>query len=190
MTIDRSSYLEIENTIENQGSEFSAAEVHGLITGMLCLDPALKFHEWAGAANIRDFAEHEHAHELMDLFADTRDRLSDDGFEFCPLLPDDDESISKRAAALSEWCGGFLYGLGCLGKTLSWPESCREILSDFAAISNVDPESSEDEDDEEALMELIEYVRVAVELLRVELQSANASAQVQQSFRGRRDLSS
>ncbi|MGH8499321.1 MAG: UPF0149 family protein, partial [Methylococcales bacterium] len=66
----------------------------------------------------------------------------------------------------------FLYGLGRAGVKISWPDPCKEIICDFIAISDVDPDSDEEDDnDEDSLMELIEYIRVGVELIRIELQS-------------------
>ena len=92
--------------------------------------------------------------------------------DFQPLLPDESESIEVRALALALWCQGFIDGCGmCIAeldldiKSISDGE-ISEIIEDFSQISTLDSNSILQEEEEEiALMELVEYVRVSVQLL-------------------------
>ena len=97
--------------------------------------------------------------------------------QFDLLLPPDEEPLAVRTAALAEWCQGFLYGLGAGGI----PDARRlegdagELVRDFAEISRASVGSSEDQEaDENAYGELVEFVRVGVQLLFEELGSARA----------------
>jgi uncharacterized protein YgfB (UPF0149 family) len=67
--------------------------------------------------------------------------------------------------SLSEWCQGFLLGFS---QSISrnkgvLPEDVEELLSDFVEITRIDMESTgDDEEDENALMEIEEYIRIGV----------------------------
>jgi uncharacterized protein YgfB (UPF0149 family) len=92
--------------------------------------------------------------------------------EFQPLLPTDDEALSVRTEALADWVQGFLYGLGgsTSGATLPLSPQSSEILADFAEISRAGEVGSEDAElEENAYAELVEFVRVGVQLMHEEL---------------------
>jgi hypothetical protein len=98
----------------------------------------------------------------------TADALQDEAFSFNPLLPDEDEDIIARTAALASWCEGFLAGFAyrlageeALPGSLS--DEAAEVLRDIAALAQAEagPEETEDEA-EDSFSELVEYLRVAV----------------------------
>jgi uncharacterized protein YgfB (UPF0149 family) len=99
--------------------------------------------------------------------------------DFAPLLPDDDTPLRERADALSLWCQGFLYGLGSgttpdPGKVSS---EAGEIIRDLTEITHVGVEADEEnEENEAAFAEVVEFVRVGVQLLFVELAPARGEA--------------
>lgn len=87
-------------------------------------------------------------------------------FDFQLLLPSDDAPLADRADALIAWCNGFLGGLG-----LAAPASdalsgeATEALQDIGRIAASDLAYEETEADEDALAEIVEFVRVAALLL-------------------------
>ena len=93
--------------------------------------------------------------------------FEDPGLGFRPLLPEDGQPLQRRAQALADWCEGFLYGLGISGldqERLSG--ATREALQDLAQIARMKVEGMEvSEREEEALMEVSEFVWVAAMLL-------------------------
>jgi uncharacterized protein len=93
--------------------------------------------------------------------------------EFAPLLPEDEAPIETRAAALGAWCQGFLYGLGTssLSDATALPGDVGEVVRDLTEITHVAADSAESlESNEGAYAELVEFVRVGVQLLFDELE--------------------
>lgn len=175
-------------------SDGDASELHGLICGLLSALPAASTEEllraleplgeWQWTADHRG-----HLQRGMLEFASAMDSSD---FTFTPLLPADSAVLGERAACLGLWCGGFIAGFAA-GQNHSQPQSPgaeqQEILNDLAQIARVDAslEGFVDHDDEEAsdqaeraaelqaldqeeqedaYFELLEYVRTAVMLMR------------------------
>ena len=84
------------------------------------------------------------------------------------LLPTDDAPLADRAAALGQWCQGFLHGFGVNAGGLELSTDAKEVLQDLAAISQVQDALEESEDGEGDYMEVMEYLRVAPLLLFTE----------------------
>jgi hypothetical protein len=150
----------------------SAAEIHGLLTGWLCAPPSAG---GDGAAFLRKqlVAEHPTAARLVDELAAelsdwTRAQLADPGFGFTPLLPDESEGIARQTEALADWCQGFVYGLAEAGvrDLHRLPKDVREFLEDMLSLAGAESDATASEEDEaRALAELVEYVRVGVQLV-------------------------
>lgn len=164
------SFEEIQNTLQHGAVSGGAADAHGLLSGMLCMDSALDSEQWLVDCLGREL-ESLHAASrslLQQLFEQTRHQLVEFDFSFEPLLPGDDDTLEERAEALGEWCHGFLRGIGFTGKDSNWPGECSEILHDFLEITHLDQHAS-GETDETAYTELAEYVRVGVQVIHSEL---------------------
>jgi hypothetical protein len=95
------------------------------------------------------------------------------------LLPPDHLPLAQRAAAFGEWCQGFVYGLAS-GKALDFKclsADVREIITDFTQFTSLDLEADDDEDGlEAAYADLVEYARVGVQLVFLELSPRPAPA--------------
>ena len=91
------------------------------------------------------------------------------------MLPDDDEHISVKAESIGFWCEGFLHGMvsgkhaEALKKRLA-TEPLAGLIKDMLEITRASFDEDEDgETSESAYAELVEYVRVAVQLAYEEL---------------------
>ncbi|HEX5637076.1 MAG TPA: UPF0149 family protein, partial [Gammaproteobacteria bacterium] len=85
----------------------------------------------------------------------------------------DEASLAERTEALAEWCQGFVFGLaaGGLKRETELPADTAELISDMVAISRAGLDQDEPDDtDEDAYMQLCEYVRMGVLLITEELQ--------------------
>ena len=124
------SYADIQDAVSHYQGSGSAAEAHGLLAGMLCIDPAIASEQWLDSlADPEERVVQSFDLALLEqLFEATRKQLDDFDFSFEPLLPDDDMPLPERALALSEWCQGFLGGLGFGAKGSDWPGECTELL--------------------------------------------------------------
>jgi uncharacterized protein YgfB (UPF0149 family) len=156
------------------------AELHGVLCGRVSGGEHLS--EENLIATVAEFLEidRERVEDLGDMLPElyqfTVGQISSSGFEFSPLLPDDDFSLNERLSSLGEWCQGYLYGLGNTELPLETELTgdIADALRDLASISHVAALEDEnpDEEDEVSYSELIEYVRVAVLLIHAELNAA------------------
>ncbi len=177
-SIDAESYAEIHQLLHSTGLALSPAEVQGTICGMLCGGAGSLLDNWL----IELSAEAENRAEvpaldqvLSRLRAQTVGQIDEDDLGLELLLPADDAPTAGRTIAVRDWCHGFLYGFGLSGRTslADLSAEVREALHDFSEIARLDTaEVNGDETDEQALMELEEYIRMATLLIRTELSSA------------------
>ena len=164
-------YPDIDAILAKFETEYTAAESHGMATGMLCGNIRTETGFW-----LREIAQesgevgNDELSLLENFFEETRGLLSESDYSFELFLPDDDISLSDRVEAFGYWCQGFLYGIGAVGKTENWPEEGREIMRDIAEFTKLDPHA-EGEEAENDLMEITEYLRAAVLFLHTELNS-------------------
>lgn len=150
-------------------ADCSASELHGVITGLLAggarLNRSALMKSLEGHADPSQAFGDSFIASLWQLQLKTLEDLDADELVFQPLLPDDDDDLSLRVLALSDFCRGVLAGFG-LGVQASHPalaqESVRETLQDIVNISQVDSVDDGDEDSEVAYAELHEFVRMAV----------------------------
>jgi len=95
-------------------------------------------------------------------------QLEDRDFAFELLLTDSDD-VSAQADAMFSWTRSFLggFGLGSGGRRPTLSEEGEEALTDMASLARASSEDFEagGDDDDEALSEIEEFIRVAVLLL-------------------------
>ena len=101
-------------------------------------------------------------------------QINDPSCDFQLFLPDDEEDLRERVEALTAWCQGFVYGLavGGLSDIKDLPEDTMELIKDIIEISKAesDRESDPTEEDEQAYVEIVEYIRTGTLLISEELQ--------------------
>jgi hypothetical protein len=145
-----------------------AAEAHGTLVGALCAAADFSLQDWLVELYAEGRTDAATSEALRVVFDATRGELVSDQMEFRALLPADEAPIAGRAEALGHWCQGFLYGLST--RPLPGPEQLSqdagEVIRDLTAMTQVmaDAEATE-ESNEEAYAELVEFVRVAAQLL-------------------------
>ncbi|GAB3379579.1 UPF0149 family protein [Lysobacter fragariae] len=156
----------IETEIRRLNLALSVAELHGGLCGWLA----------GGGASNREWLAQVMADPAVQPVADgspldqlrlaSAAQLADRSFDFELMLPDADTSLSERSGALFDWCRGFIGGFGLsAGASAPMSEDSSEALADLARLAAAQPQDDGDEEDEEALVEIEEFVRVAVLLL-------------------------
>lgn len=171
-------YQEINEIFQQHDSATSAAEAHGIATAMLCVDARADINSWLDQLleDDVDLVEEDKA-ALLALFERTRLLLAPEEteFEFDLLLPDNDD-LQEHAVALSDWCQGFLWGIGYSHSAADWSGETNGILKDMVEISKLDQDINEESDeDEEAFIQLHEYLRAAVLIIRDELSQTDST---------------
>lgn len=151
------------------------AECHGVSCGLLCRLPDASLDAYIGLLDMLELVKAPGTGlkiALEELLNATRAQLLDEELGFSLWLPDDEEMLEERTMAISQWCSGFLAGLGSSGddtlKTMS--DEANDALKDLQQISAADvTDTSESEEDEIAFTEIVEYIRVVILMIREDL---------------------
>jgi yecA family protein len=165
-------YPEIERLLADSRALTDVPEAHGTLAGALCAAADYRFEDWLREIYAEGRTSHEVRDRLEALFEDTRRSLAAGQMQFDVMLPGDEVPIADRASALGQWCQGFLYGLGTspIPDADALPDEVAEIVRDLTSITQVAVDAREsDEANEQAYMELVEFVRVGAQLLFDEL---------------------
>lgn len=158
-------YDTLGQLLNQQGVGLTPAEMHGLISGMLCggnNDASWQtlLHELTneGLAFSKNLSD-----ALGQMHGATGETLEDDGFNFQLFLPSEDASVFDRADALAGWVNHFLLGLGVTQPGLDKVKGeTGEAIDDLRSIAQLGYDEDEDQEElEMSLEEVIEYVRVA-----------------------------
>jgi yecA family protein len=170
-TLDFSS---VQAILTSESVEAHAAEIHGVLTGLVCAGYAFEGTDYLGMVN--DMLNNSEGLPkkvkviIKALFAQLWQDILDDSYSFQLILPDDDDSIVERGNALGVWVQGFNLGFGLQqNKATALSEDVKEVLTDFVEIANLSDEMEEDESTEQAYYEISEYVRISALLCFTEL---------------------
>jgi len=175
-------HAQLSQVLQQQQAGADAAEFHGQLCGLLAVDSQLSLTDWLATVlpgvvvaslptNVQTV--------FQALLENSRNGLRDESFGFQLVLPDDDTDLAVRVEALGHWCQGFLLGVSSAGisdpKVL--PGDLPEILDDFLGISQAESyELADEEEDEAAYTELMEYVRISAQLFCEELRVQSTSS--------------
>lgn len=169
MSIQKSlpNYETLDNLLQQHSIALTAAEIHGLITGLIC--GGSRDHGWQ--ALVHDLANdglafpQTIAQPLRELFDTTFEALDDTEFAFSMLSPDENASVFDHADALAGWVNHFLLGIGVAQPKFADNKEIGEVITDLRNIGMLGYDEDEDQEElEHALEEVVEYVRVAVQL--------------------------
>ncbi len=164
-------YQQFEKALQSARALPDAPEAHGTLAGALCSCALYKFDDWLVEILPEQPTTGAPA-ELKEVFDATIRTLASPQSDFALLLPDETVGIGDRTQALGLWCQGFLYGLGSgeIADPSTVSAEAGEIVRDLSAIAQVGVDSAEDDEtNEAAFVEVVEFVRVGVQLLFLEL---------------------
>lgn len=163
-------HLLLHDALQQAGIDLSPSEVHGTVVG------AIANHLKSGVSPPllqlidpqAEQAQHAPLHVLLhEIYRQTSDGLfaSDDSFEM--VLPGDDEPLELRVAGLASWTRGYLLGLlhNNAFSIDQLPESGAEIARDMMQIAEAAAGADTEQEEDWALGELHEYVKVGVQLI-------------------------
>jgi len=165
-------FAQLQRVLGDAQGLTEAAEAHGTLPGALCAANAYRLEDWLGEILPDGRTDPLTLESCRACFEATARALRDADMGFQVLLPDDDQPIDTRATALGQWCQGFLYGLGtsAIDDVTRLPGEVGEVVRDIAEITRIGVDARESlESNESAYAELVEFVRVGVQLLFEEL---------------------
>lgn len=173
-------YEQVEQLLTASPLLTGAAEAHGVFCGLLAAGAPDPEARWLaellppapGGASI-DLTAQDCQQALQAVAAHTRAQLGSAAMNFDLLLPSETGSLHERATSVHDWSRGFLFGAGLAGldqSRLSGPS--QEALGDLLELTRMDLDTLADnaapadrpdasQADEQALAEIIEFLRVA-----------------------------
>lgn len=165
-------FTQIEATLALADLELTVSEVHGTIVGAIAnhmksgMTPdLLKLIE--PSANADDGRFFQLNELLYDLYRENSEVLLQSQDGFAPLLPSDEQSLALRVEGLATWCKGYLLGL-LYNNAFSidqLPESGAEIARDMMEIAEAGAGLDDEQEEDWALGELEEYIKVGAQLI-------------------------
>lgn len=176
---------ELDDALERCGSSWKAGQVHGLLCSRLSVGGADGATRWF--SQVLDETDPNNAlrgecEAMLDsLCSQTWRQLVERQSEFELLLPADSDSTAMRTEAMAHWCEGFLHGLVSekhseeLKKRLA-ADPLADIIKDMLQITRATA-GDDDEGEENAFAELVEYLRVAAQLTYEELADFRSPAE-------------
>jgi len=172
-------HSQIDQALSEHRIGINASELHGSLCGYLCAGGAAGTNAWCEALALEALqdllSDNADARRTFGQFFDqSRARLFDPQLGFEPLLPDSERPLSDRAAALVEWCRGFVGGLGLAGNDGAdgLSDDGQEVLADLSRFAASDLEAGDSDEDDADFTEVFEYVRMGALLLQAELTTA------------------
>lgn len=155
---------DVAGAARRAGLATGAAELHGALSGWIA-GAGSAGPDWL-AKVFADPSLPAAEGPLAALAGATAAQFGDRDFGFELLLPPAEASLQERSGALFDWCRGFLGGFGlAAGAEPPLSDEGREALADLARLAAAQPQDDGDEEDEDALAEIEEFVRVAALLL-------------------------
>ena len=170
-------YDEFERVLRDARALPEPAEAHGTLAGALCSSRDYGLIEWLREILPDDSPDDEalQSSVLQNVYDSMVRTLVGNEADFEPLLPDDDAPLAERADALSLWCQGFLYGLGSGAARIRRrcpPRRARSSATSPRSRTSASMPASRTKRTRVAFAEVVEFVRVGVQLLFVELAPA------------------
>jgi len=164
-------HQQLEASLSLAGLFQPSSEVHGMIVGCIAnhmfTSKAPDLIRLLVSKNAIAKGQQSLQDLLNEVYRETSETLLENGDDFQLLLAESEAKLSVRTESLADWCRGYLLGL-LQNETVSidqLPEDGSEIARDILAISEAAPQEEENEEDEWALAELEEYVKVGVQLI-------------------------
>ena len=165
----REIYEQLDRKLRESPWQSGASEAHGLLTGLACR--GISDTQVQNKLYLFNSDDPSLATLVQGLFELVLRDLKSSTPAFDLLLPGEDEAPSRRSDELAGWCSGFVQGYLHDGEHALSEGSAetREIIRDIMDISSMEhgltgnPE--EDSEAEKSLVEVEEYLRVAVQFV-------------------------
>ena len=168
-------YEDLNDKLRTSSWNAGVSEAHGLLSGLACR--GIRDNEIKNKMYLFQINDQQTTLILEGIFSLVCRDLASDGFQFNLLLPGEG-NLARQAEEVSNWCQGFCQGFchdtGAIIRSSS--QSIQEVVEDMMTISNViiDPADLDSGEAERDLAQIIEYLKVGVQLIYDELNAPEA----------------
>ena len=175
-------FEQLEDLFYQLNIKASPSGFHGFLCGRLSCGPVQmedlvnSSTQWLGLeGEVAEAAQNS----LETFYESSLTNLQDISFLFRPLLPDDELPLAERLVAVGEWCSNYISGVGeGMGAAFEVTSDGKEALEDIAAIGQISSDFEVGKEAERDYLELVEYIRIAVQLVLSDLEpDADSEAQ-------------
>lgn len=165
---------------------FSPTEAHAIAVGLLAGDVSDPGRQWSIALYADLDSDDVLAQECRDcldrLYLATVEQMQDREFGLQLFMPPSEVADYDAGRALRDWAQGFLYGFGLCGEASASAHLSadgQEALRDFYEIGNLElADAPPDEEEQQALAEIEEYLRVAAMLIHEDMHVPQPTGEV------------
>jgi len=165
-----STYEQIQPIIERYRARVTSSYLFGFIAAKIMRgerDIELALADLRGQLSLSFEQENEFAPIWAQMYAAGNESLTTEYFSLTSLIPSDDHPLSMRLFCLVDLVKGILGGLDieAYEKDFQENEAIQEIFQDFQAITEMDVDAEDSNDNEKNYMEIEEYIRMGVMFL-------------------------
>tara|TARA_B100000586_G_C20059015_1_gene405400 strand:- start:35 stop:628 length:594 start_codon:yes stop_codon:yes gene_type:complete len=187
---------ELDEALENCDSGRNSIQAHGLLCGYI-MTHGLKGHDmWLHRMfeNSSNEKENKYKYIFDDLFIKTWRQLEERQSKFELFLPGDDRGLLTRAKAIGSWCDSYLHGLISSVTTEKLKKAINReptsiLIKDLLEMTKATiGEEDDDETNERSYAELVEYTRIAVQLIFEELDESRNNYEERMTTKSQSDL--
>lgn len=187
---------ELDEALENCDSGRNSIQAHGLLCGYI-MTHGLKGHDmWLHRMfeNSSNEKGDKYKYIFDDLFIKTWRQLEERQSEFELFLPGDDRGLLTRAKAIGSWCDSYLHGLISSVTTEKLKKAINReptsiLIKDLLEMTKATiGEEYDDETNERSYAELVEYTRIAVQLIFEELDESRNNYEERMTTKSQSDL--
>lgn len=179
-------YNAIASTFRSDDLSVTPAEMHGLLTGMICGGLKPQSNDWMPM--LYDYTNDGIGWPVQsqtiaaNVLTESINRLNAAEIDFSLLLPTPENDLIARANALIDWINAFIAGIGLIGiQTSQLSEEDHDILKELSEIALMHIDEDDDFSELESLFEqVIEHVLDCVLTLNLNL-NPNCTAGSQQA---------
>lgn len=164
-------YQELDDKLKLTPWNSGVSEAHGLLTGLACR--GISPQKIGNKMYLLKISEPRDISLLEGMFEIIVQDMESSEPTFNPLLPDENATNYEKASELANWSDGYLQGFCHDGESVI--ENCsgdiQELIDDLLAVSGMGLEDIGEnvEKDEKCIVEIEEYLRMAVQLIYDEL---------------------
>lgn len=163
-----SQYKALDRRLRASSFDGSAAQAHGIACGLVCRN--IKSTGLDSLSSHLSLSDDVSISALESLVEMAERDLNQAEFGFDLWLPDS-ESIEELSPAMADWCQGFIIALMHDGTEIrtQLSQELNESIQDIIEIAGLEQIAGDSTEDELALFEIREYLRMATQLIYEEL---------------------